>query len=307
MGNRLKIIALVVILPLLIFLWPSAAGGKTDFFIVQGQSMLPTILPGSFIITQQEPTYEVDDVIAFNYVHEKARQIVVHRIIEYDPVDQDFIMQGDNNPKPDAGTYTQEDIIGEVKFVIPFFGDALSLMRNPVILVALLGISAVLQMQQNKKKKRKEQLQKLRLGLSTPSKTEPLTKKRPKKPDYTLFFAAMAMNVLIFLGTQISISSDVKPEGDALTGFLFNLFEPSIASTVTFFIYFMGIIGLYFIAKRYEIKTMVSQQRAYRRGLVLKQKTSRMVITAQIFWTLFLLVGFLYLVTIWGDFLPIPI
>ena len=58
--------------------------------------MLPTILPGSFIITQQEPTYEVDDVVAINYVHEKARQIVVHRIIEYDPAGRDFTTQGDN-------------------------------------------------------------------------------------------------------------------------------------------------------------------------------------------------------------------
>ena len=133
------------------------------------------------------------------------------------------------------------------------------------------------------------------------------TKKRPKKPDYTLFFAAMAMNVLIFLATQISISSGVRPEGDALTGFLFNLFEPSIASTLTFFIYFMGIIGLYFMAKRYETKAIISQQWANRRGLVLKQKTSSMVKIAQIFWTLFLLVGFFYIVTIWGDFLPIPV
>ena len=306
MGNRLKIISLVIILPLVIFLWPSAVGGKTDFMIVQGQSMVPTILPGSFLIIQHEPPYEVDDVVAYNMVQENIGQIVVHRIIEYDPVDRDFIMQGDNNEKPDTGTYTQEDIIGEVKFVIPFFGYALSLMRNPVILVVLLSISAVWQMQQNKKKKRKEHLQRLRRGLSTVSKSKPLAKKSPKKPDYTLFFAAIAMNVLIFLGTQISISSGVKPQGDALTGFLFNLFEPSIASTLTFFIYFMAIIGIYFIAKRYEIKTLVSQERANRRGLLLKQKTSRMVIIAQIFWTLFLLVGFLYLVTIWGDFLPVP-
>lgn len=306
MGNRLKIITLVIAIPLVIFLWPSVAGGKTDFMIVQGESMLPAMLPGSFIITQQEPRYMIDDVVAFKMVQESARQIVIHRIIEYSSDDRGFIMKGDNNPKRDTGTYTPDDIIGEVKFVIPYFGNALALMRNPVILVALLGISAVLQMQQNKKKKRKEHQQRLRLGLS-PTKPEPLIKKRPKKPNYALFFAAMAMNAFIFLGTQASISSGVKPEGDALTGFLFNLFEPSIASTVTFFIYFMGVIGLYFIAKRYEIKTEVSQQWAYRRGLLLKQKTSRMVIIAQGFWTLFLLVGILYLVTIWGDFLPLPI
>ncbi len=115
------------------------------------------------------------------------------------------------------------------------------------------------------------------------------------------------MNVLIFLGIQISRSSGVIPEGDAMTGFLFNLFEPSIASTLMFSIYFIGIIGLFFIAKKSEIKTALSQQRAYRRGLVVKQKTSRMVIIAQGFWTLFLLVGILHIITIWGDFLPIPI
>ena len=65
--------------------------------IVQGQSMLPTILPGSFIIIQQEPPYQVDDVVAYNMVHERIGQIVVHRIIEYDPIARDVIMQGDNN------------------------------------------------------------------------------------------------------------------------------------------------------------------------------------------------------------------
>ncbi len=304
MGNRSKIIILLVVLPLVIFLWPSSVGGKTDFMIVQGNSMLPTISPGSFIITQQESTYEVDDVVAYVMVQERARQNVVHRIIDYDPIDQDFIMQGDNNPKRDVGTYTNEDIIGEVKIVIPFVGDALSLMRNPVILVALLGISAAWQISQNKKKKRKEQLRKRRLGLmSPPSKMD---SQKPKKQGYTLFFAAMGMNILILLGNQTSISSGIRPEGDALTGFLFNLFEPSIASTIAFFIYFMGIIGLYYIARRYEIKNTISQQKAYKRGLLVKQKSSRMVITAQIFWTLFLLVGFLYLITIWGTFYPLP-
>jgi len=268
--------------------------------------MLPTILPGSFIITQQESSYAVDDVVAYKYDQESTKQIVVHRIIEYNAEDRDFILQGDNNPKRDAGTYTNEEIIGEVKAVVPFVGDALSLMRNPVILIVLVGISAIWQMEQSKKKKKKEELRKRRLGLSPQTKQDSLAKKRPKKQSYTLFFAAMGMNILIFIGNQTSISSGIMPEGDALTGFLFKLLEPSIATTVTFFIYFMGIIGLYFIAKRYEVKTSVSQQKALKRGLVLKKKSSGMVIAAHIFWTLFLLVGFLYLITIWGDFLPIP-
>ncbi|MDH3677510.1 MAG: signal peptidase I [Nitrosopumilus sp.] len=306
MGNRSKLIILLVVVPLVIFLWPSSVGGKTDFFIVQGKSMLPTILPGSFIITQQESSYAVDDVVAYKYDQESTKQIVVHRIIEYNAEDRDFILQGDNNPKRDAGTYTNEEIIGEVKAVVPFVGDALSLMRNPVILIVLVGISAIWQMEQSKKKKKKEELRKRRLGLSPQTKQDSLAKKRPKKQSYTLFFAAMGMNILIFIGNQTSISSGIMPEGDALTGFLFKLLEPSIATTVTFFIYFMGIIGLYFIAKRYEVKTSVSQQKALKRGLVLKKKSSGMVIAAHIFWTLFLLVGFLYLITIWGDFLPIP-
>jgi signal peptidase I len=307
-GTRSKIITLVILIPLVIILWPSAAGGKTDFMIVQGNSMLPTILPGSFVITQQEDEYEVGDVVAYNLVQDRIQQIVVHRIIEYDKLRDIIALQGDNNPRVDPGTYSKNNIIGEVKVIIPFVGDALTFMRNPVILVLLIGISAVWQMQQAKKKKRKEDLQKRRLGLSKhPPKTETLTPKVAKKQDYSLFFAAMALNIVMFLGTQISISSGIKPKGDSLTGFLFNFLEPSTASTLTFFIYFMGIIGLYFIAKRYDMKNTISQQRLLKRGIFLKQKSSKMVLTAQIFWTLFLLVGILYLITIWGDFLPIPI
>ena len=90
-------------IPLAIFLWPSFLGGGTDFLIVDGNSMLPTILPGSFIITKQESSYNVDDIVAFYLRGGNLQKIVVHRII--DDTEYGFKIQGDNNKDPDPGFF----------------------------------------------------------------------------------------------------------------------------------------------------------------------------------------------------------
>ena len=158
MGRLINIIIVLVAIPALILFWPSDFGGKTDFMIVQGQSMLPTILPGSFVITEQDPPYSVDEVVAFHMRQEGQEQIVVHRIINYFPENDNFQTQGDNNDKADVGRYSKVDIIGEVRYVIPHVGGMLGLFRNPVILVVLIGISVAYQMKKDKEKKRKEKL-----------------------------------------------------------------------------------------------------------------------------------------------------
>ena len=132
--------------------------------------------------------------------------------------------------------------------------------------------------------------------------------KPPKKTSYTLFYLAMATNVLIYVGIQMSLSSPVAPKGDLITGFVYRILDPSTASTLVFGLYFVSIMSVYYFAKKSQGKIILSQQRAQKRGLVLKQRqTSKMIIFAQIFWTLFLLVGILHIITIWGDSLPLPI
>jgi len=100
------------------------------------------------------------------------------------------------------------------------------------------------------------------LGIPKPDPNEEnLIKNKSKKPSYSLFAVAMLLNILTYVLLQIGISYNQIPEGDQVTGFLFKILEPSFASTLSFGLYSIFILGLYFLTKnnyhktRYETKS----------------------------------------------------
>ncbi|NIQ13603.1 MAG: signal peptidase I, partial [Candidatus Dadabacteria bacterium] len=157
MNIKIKIIIGIALIPLLIYLWPSALGGDTQFLLVQGISMLGTIEPGSFVILKAQESYEVDDIIGFSTPKQSsfAGRNVVHRIIA-ETDDGGFILKGDNNPKRDPGTVYPNQILGEVVFFTPFAGYLLLFMRNPLVMVVLAIATAMMQFGRKKKKPVKE-------------------------------------------------------------------------------------------------------------------------------------------------------
>jgi len=151
MSKRLQIIILIALIPFAIYFWPTSLGGDTTIMMVQGQSMLPTILPGSLLVAKAAPEYNIGDIVAYEQRDGGASKIVVHRIIDVD--NNGFIIKGDNNPKKDAGYPTEDEILGTVLFSTPYVGDILGLFRNPIALViSSVGILGI----QMEKKRRKE-------------------------------------------------------------------------------------------------------------------------------------------------------
>jgi len=304
MNKRIKIIIIAISVPLAIYLWPSALGGSAEILIVQGQSMLPTILPGSLVVAKQAPEYYVGEIVV--YIMKSgtgAEKIVVHRIIGQN--DDGFVIMGDNNPVKDPGIYTNDDILGRVIFATPYVGDMFALLRNPLVLVMVGGGLAAVQMVQKRKKEKKERLRRIRLGLSPFEKQPQSSQKKPKKPDYTLFFAAIAFNVIVYIVLLYSISSGNKPEGDAVTGFLFRGIIPTFAATVSFAMYSVFIIGLYFLAKVYEVKTHrkeilgIKSKSSLR--LLLGKETNPMLAVASFLWLLFIIMELFHLMAIAKD------
>ena len=159
----------MISLPIIIYLWPSALGGDAEFMMVQGESMLPTILPGSFVITKEAPLYEIDDIVAFLQKEGGLKKIVVHRIIDETP--QGFSIKGDNNPRKDPGYHTEDVILGKVVFATPYVGDVLDSLRNPIVLISSAVVMVALQMEQDRRKKRKEKIRRIRLGITKKSST----------------------------------------------------------------------------------------------------------------------------------------
>jgi len=195
-------------IPLAIFLWPSFIGGTTDFFTVTGNSMLPTILPGSFIITKQQSSYSVDDIVAFYLRAGGSQKTVVHRIID-DTDDRGFRIQGDNNGKPDTGFFKTDRIIGKVAIIVPHAGYLLSLIKNPIVLVILSVVTIIIQMgMKNRKKKKPGGAVHQDVVRSNPMSFS-IQKPKLKTTDYRLFFIVNGLNITVYVMQQIAMIRSV--------------------------------------------------------------------------------------------------
>ncbi len=314
MNNLIKIVLAAMMIPLVIYLWPVALGGDAEILIVQGPSMLPTIKDGSLVITKTQPNYQIDDIVSFDLKESGIHRIVVHRIIE--EREDGFVIKGDNNPRKDPGFPTKEQIRGKVIFATPYVGDALEYLRNPVVFVLFTVVTLAYQVIQKRKKQSKEKLRRISLGLPPQSKEQTAKKqnKKPKKPDYTLFFGALGFNIAIYIITQISIYEHYVPIrklGDDITGFLYKIFNPDFANTLIFAFYTIVILGIYFITKYYQrriskqknkILNSKNTHKKSSRALqqILGNQTNPVHVAAQFVWFLFIIFFLFQFLTVAG-------
>ena len=309
-ATKLKILLVIAALPIVIYFWPSALGGESEALIVRGQSMLPTILPGSLIVTKTAPSYHIDDIISFNLIEPGGfgiptiNKIVVHRII--DETERGFVIKGDNNRNNDPGPTPPEVIRGKVFLVLPYFGDLVELFRNPIVLVGSSIATFAIQSEQKRRRKKKEKLRRIRLGLvSKPNNQVSQQEKKPKKGDYLLFYVSLALNILIYVLIQLSIFYELLSRsdmGDILTGFLFRQVTASFASTLSFAFYFVLIFGVYFFTKLVFPTKKKSRRISKIRSSsvfteILGKNFNLQMSIAQIIWIGFILMSLFHLLT----------
>ena len=307
MKNIIKILAVIVLIPFVIYFWPATLGGDTTIMIVQGNSMLPTIIPGSLVVAKTAPEYYVDDIVAYESDFGGAKKIVVHRIIEERP--NGFVIKGDNNPKKDVGFPTEDAILGAVLFSTPYVGDALGMLRNPILLVFAAGAVFGIQTVQKTRKDRKEKMRYIRLGIPRPSKKNKDIQKTPKKPDYSMFAGAIIFNVITYVALVILIENDITPQGDSVTGFLYNGIIPHLASILITTFYFGIIFGLFILARKYQKKIdkrlAVAAYYGQSISLLKKKQYNPMLTVASVGWLLFILLSIFHLMAIGTDLAPI--
>ena len=306
MKKIIKVIITLALIPLAIYFWPTSFGGDTSFILVSGQSMHPTILDGSLVIAKQSLPYQVGDIIAFYSQENKIN--IVHRIIEITGNDS-FITKGDNNNKPDPGAYTNEDIFGEVVFATPYVGSLLELLRNPIVLLFSAVILVAIQMIQKNRKEKKEKMRRILLGLPKPDpKAKNKQKKAPSKPNYSIFLMAMIINIATFALLQIAISHELVPGGDMVTGFLFNIFNSAIASTLSFSLYFIFILALYSATKKNTQKAKYqtwAYSQSHSQQVHVKTKKSVVPALTQFLGIMFILMSFYHLISFAPQVLPL--
>ncbi len=105
----------------MIYFWPTVLGGDSEVLVVQGKSMLPTILPGSLIVTKQAPSYQIDDIVSFTQKEGRSQKIVVQRII--DKTEIGIIIKKGNHTKKDTNYTNEEDRREQAIFSEPYIGD----------------------------------------------------------------------------------------------------------------------------------------------------------------------------------------
>ena len=284
MKLKLKLIIGIAFIPLAIFLWPAALGGDSQFLLVQGNSMLGTIEPGSFVILKAKESYEVDDIIGYSTSMQSVfvGRNVVHRIIA-ESDDGGFVLKGDNNPRKDPDIVYPDTIMGEVIFFTPFAGYLLLFMRNPLVMIVLAVVTMIMQFGRKKKK-------------SLPELEVEKKPKKKKKKNYVLFVPALVITLAVYFVIQVSFEAGINaPQVDPFTTILSNASSVYLGSTIAFSLYFLLMLVLYYMAKNSD--TIPRKILASGSVLTLRKKSNYTLATARMVWLAFILSGiyFLYL------------
>ncbi|SHE31204.1 signal peptidase I [Clostridium fallax] len=113
--------------------------GYRTYTILTG-SMEPKIKPGDIVLVKKvaEDELKEGDIITFK----EDNRIVTHRIVEKN--NNGFITKGDNNNVKDSEIVKENNIIGQVKLVIPKLGYVLVFLSKPIVISAILIIIALI-------------------------------------------------------------------------------------------------------------------------------------------------------------------
>ena len=144
-GQALRSLLIILIaIPLCGSLYIAAAkhlfGQKNPTFfgftasIVLTGSMSGAIESNDVVVTRQQDSYAVGDIITFS----AEGTSVTHRIAAADG--EGYRTKGDANNAADQWPVAQEDVVGKVIFVIPKVGALLTFLRTPLGILCFLGL-----------------------------------------------------------------------------------------------------------------------------------------------------------------------
>lgn len=221
--KKIKILALLLFIPILIYFWPVQLYGDTTYIMLVGNSMYPVIESGTFVVLKQEQQYFLGDIIGF--VNEDNKN-VVHRIVEQ--TDKGFITKGDNNRRNDPGIIPADEVIGRSIFVIPYVGYTSLFLQTPIGM-SIFGIWALIMFNKNKSK----------------------TNNKKSSESFIIFKIGLISVLINYVLTQITLGFDIRLSKTMNIPFS-NIFEPTVANSVSFGMLTMAIIILYLFSRKIQ-------------------------------------------------------
>jgi signal peptidase I len=119
---------------------PQTLGGRADWVMVSGTSMLPRLHTGDLVLVEHKSGYHVGEVVAYRVPKGQvgAGHVVIHRIIGGDGT-KGWRMKGDNRTAPDLWYPTNHDVIGAKALRIPDAWFVLRIFHMPVLLALFAG------------------------------------------------------------------------------------------------------------------------------------------------------------------------
>ncbi len=126
---------LAFVAALLWFCLPQSFGGRADWVLVSGTSMLPRLHTGDLVLVEHQSSYHVGEVVAYRVPKGQvgAGHVVIHRIIGGNG-GTGWRMKGDNRTAPDLWYPTNRDVIGAKQLRIPDAWFVLRVFHMPVLL-----------------------------------------------------------------------------------------------------------------------------------------------------------------------------
>ena len=95
--------------------------GFTPYAVLSG-SMTPKYSVGSLVYVQKAEPSEIKVGEVITFVSGRNKVVVTHRVVEVDHTENRFYTNGDANQDRDAAPVAYENVLGRVKFSVPWIG-----------------------------------------------------------------------------------------------------------------------------------------------------------------------------------------
>ena len=142
-GRLLRVLAVVAFAGWFLVLRPQVLGGPAGWILVAGESMEPTIHPGSLVIVMRHSEYQVGDVVAYHVPDGDpgAGDNVIHRIVG-GSAEAGFTMRGDNTNAPDQWRPRPAEIVGSAWLTVPEAAALILFLRSPILVASVAAALA---------------------------------------------------------------------------------------------------------------------------------------------------------------------
>lgn len=147
-GVGLKVALVLVLIPFVIVAVPQVVGASNSFIILSNSMAddpAPNLYAGDVVFVYQTAPSEIEtgDVITF---HSGEGQITTHRVVDVVMSGGGiaFETKGDTNEEADAGMVSSGQVIGTVRFSVPWIGRVVAFAGTQTGLVLLVIVPSAL-------------------------------------------------------------------------------------------------------------------------------------------------------------------